>query len=83
MWKNNPHLWSLQNLLNFSLYFNKSSSLPAFVPEGSQGVINAKPHRRRLQELENEVNKSRMAIVLVGLVRKTWVTPELSKVDST
>lgn len=49
---------------------NKSSSMPSLVPPMTQKGMSSKPRKHKLQELENEVNKSRIAIVLLTLFRK-------------
>ena len=42
---------------------NKSSSMPSLVPQMAEKGLPTKHRKHKLQELENEVNKSRIAIV--------------------
>lgn len=62
---------------------NKSSSMPSLAYTAPERVMSTKPRKHKLQELENEVNKSRIAIVPYLLFRKTWVIQEHLKVPST
>ena len=50
---------------------NKSSSMPSFGQHMQEKGMTGKPRKQKLQELENEVSKSRIAIVLFSLFRKT------------
>jgi hypothetical protein len=49
---------------------HKSSSMPTLVHPLPDGTLPGKPRKHKLQDLENEVNKSRIAIVLHPSFRK-------------